>query len=108
MPDKHNNQAGITIPGRRQRILNICALLALQTLLPACAESGGDTSTGRTLFEGQCRQCHRGGAATLKTPAAKVPMLLRDGTVRAHRFHLDDTQLRDLAAYLTEVKAGGG
>ena len=105
MPNKHNNTIGITLTERRQRVLAVSALLGLQTSLTAC---GGDPEAGRILFEGQCQKRHLRGATALKTPAAKVPALLQSGAIRLHRFHLDDTQLRDLEACLTGVKAGGG
>jgi mono/diheme cytochrome c family protein len=107
MPDKHNSLIKKIIFKQSRRELGGCAVLALPFVLSACADNSGDVSAGRVLFEGQCQGCHRSGAATLKTPVAKVPALLRGGSIRTHRFHLDDTQLRDLEAYLTEVKAGG-
>jgi len=104
MPDKHNNPNGILLPRRWQHGAGLAALLGLQLLLPACAT---DPSAGRALFDRQCSQCHHAGAAALKTPAARVPELLGSGTIRPHRFKLDDTQLRDIAAYLEEVQASG-
>lgn len=83
----------------------MCAALALavQSLLPACA----DTGAGRELFDQQCSQCHRGGPSTLRTPAAQVADLLQQGNIRPHRFSLSDSQLRDLDSYLKEAQADG-
>ena len=82
--------------------MSCIALLGVQTLLPACA----DPSAGRALFEQQCQQCHRAGASALRTPVADIPAKLKSGSIRPHRFQLSDNQLRDLEAYLTEIKAG--
>lgn len=69
-----------------------------QTTPAAGAESG------RALYEGNCVYCHGGEPAKLSTPPDGVPELLRSGSVRAHRFELDDADLRALVEFLKEAK----
>lgn len=88
-------------PGWRRWVVTCVALGGLQSLVPAGA------GPGQALFERQCQPCHRGGPATLDTPASDIATVLRGGTIRPHRFQLDDNQLRELQDYLTEVKADG-
>jgi hypothetical protein len=48
--------------------------------------------------------CHDPRPATLKTPADKVPDLLRSGTIRSHRFTLEDADMQALVDYLKESR----
>lgn len=60
--------------------------------------------SGRALYESNCVYCHGGDPAGLSTPPDQVPEVLRSGNVRAHRFELDEADLRALVDFLKEPK----
>lgn len=67
---------------------------------PAAAASA--KQRGAAVYDGNCIYCHDADPAKLATPPDEVPALLRSGSVRAHRFSLDDADMQALLEYLKE------
>jgi hydrogenase small subunit len=59
---------------------------------------------GAAVYDANCVYCHDIDPGKLKTPPERVPALLRSGGVRAHRFTLDEADLRALVEYLKEYR----
>lgn len=53
------------------------------------------------LFEQHCSRCHR-TATQFKTPPNEIASLLKAGTIRQHRFTLDDETIQTIVDYLQE------
>jgi hydrogenase small subunit len=71
----------------------------------AAAQAGkSSVERGAAVYDSNCVYCHDPRPATLKTPADKVPDLLRSGTIRSHRFTLEDADMQALVDYLKESR----
>ena len=71
----------------------------------AAAQAGkSSVERGAAVYDSNCVYCHDPHPATLKTPADKVPDLLRSGTIRSHRFTLEDADMQALVDYLKESR----
>lgn len=60
----------------------------------------GDSPAGAAVYDSRCVYCHDADPAKLKTEPERVADLLRAGSIRAHRFSLDDAEMRALVDYL--------
>jgi mono/diheme cytochrome c family protein len=79
-------------------------LLTATLLSGSVAACAGDApGAGRALFENNCKCCH-GTPPNFMTRPDELADFLRAGTVRLHRFTLDDRELEQLAAYLESLQ----
>ncbi len=75
-------------------------------LAKAAAQAGAAESdnAGAAVYDSRCVYCHSADAGALRTGPDQVPTLLRSGNISAHRFELDDTEMRALVDYLKETR----
>jgi hydrogenase small subunit len=59
---------------------------------------------GAAVYDNNCVYCHDANPARLKTPPDDVPALLKSGKIRAHRFILEDADMRALVDHLKEAR----
>ena len=59
---------------------------------------------GEKLFQQHCSHCHH-SATAIKTSPDKIMPLLTSGTIRPHRFNLDDDTLESIITYIQQVKS---
>lgn len=72
----------------------------------AVARSAAEPSRGETIWQESCSYCHGPDPARLRTPPAQVPALLREQKIRAHRFGLEEAELRQLGDWLKQAAKG--
>lgn len=82
--------------------LHAGAVVLFAMMLPAAAAAQAES--GQALFETRCARCHANPAG-LKTVPTRVAGVLRDGSVRQHRFTLSDVELKALTDYLAAARA---
>ena len=58
---------------------------------------------GAQVYDSQCVYCHDADPAKLATSPEQVPVLLRSGKIRSHRFSLEEADLQALVDYLKEA-----
>lgn len=61
-------------------------------------------SEGASDFQQNCTRCHR-SAAQFKTPPEQIDSLLKSGSIRQHRFNLDEKTIQDIIAYIKQQKS---
>ena len=59
---------------------------------------------GAAVYDSHCATCHGSNPGRLKTPLGDVPALLQPGTIRAHRFSLEDADMQALLDYLKDTR----
>jgi hydrogenase small subunit len=72
--------------------------------LAAAQRGTSSVERGAAVYDGNCVYCHETNPAKLKTPPQDVPALLRSGSIRSHRFTLDDGDMQALVNYLKESR----
>jgi len=58
-------------------------------------------SEGERQFQQHCSRCHQ-SPRQLETPADQIFNMLKSGSIRLHRFELDDETIRHIVAYISE------
>jgi len=74
------------------------------TALPVADRQATAAERGAQVYDSQCLYCHDANSATLATPPDEVPVLLRSGNIRSHRFSLEDADMQALVDYLKEAR----
>lgn len=71
------------------------------SMLGTAAESAEPAAErGAVVYDSNCAYCHDANPSSLHTPPNQMSALLRSGKVRAHRFTLEDSDVRALVEYL--------
>ncbi|MFN3545348.1 MAG: hydrogenase small subunit [Thiobacillus sp.] len=78
------------------------ARLGAATAPPPAADS--ELRRGEAVYAQRCADCHGSQPSKLQTAPEQIPELLRAGTVRAHRFSLDEADLQSLVDYLKTTR----
>lgn len=68
--------------------------------LPVADDRLSLAERGARVYDSRCVYCHDADSSRLRTAPAEVADLLRSGRIRAHRFPLEETDLRALVEYL--------
>lgn len=59
---------------------------------------------GERLYQQHCSRCHQ-SASRLPVAPGKVADVLQSGTIRQHRFSLDDAALQSIVEYIKQQKS---
>ncbi|MBM4181484.1 MAG: hydrogenase small subunit [Betaproteobacteria bacterium] len=72
--------------------------------LPVADKKATTVERGARVYDSQCVYCHDADPAQLRALPEQVPELLRSDRIRAHRFPLEEDDLRALVDYLKEKR----
>ncbi len=72
--------------------------------LPVADQHASSVERGARVYDSQCVYCHDADPAQLRALPEQVPELLRAERIRAHRFPMEESDLRDLVNYLKEPR----
>jgi mono/diheme cytochrome c family protein len=60
--------------------------------------------TGAALFQQHCSRCHQ-SATNINSPSDQINNLLKAGTIRQHRFTLDDSTIQNIVTYINQQRS---
>ena len=64
----------------------------------------GTAEISNSVFEQHCSRCHA-SATQFKTPPEKIMTLLQSGSIRQHRYSLDEQTLQTIIRYIQQQKS---
>lgn len=72
--------------------------------MPVADKKATTVERGARVYDSQCGYCHDADPAQLRAHPEQLPELLRSERIRAHRFPLEEDDLRALVDYLKEKR----
>jgi mono/diheme cytochrome c family protein len=85
------------------KILAVYSTTILTTLLLLISFTA-NSAEGDKLFQQYCARCHQ-TATAIKTTPDVIVNVFTSGTIRQHRFNLDDDTLEAIVSYIKQVNS---
>ena len=87
----------------KNKSLHVYSTTILTTLLLLISFTA-NSAEGDKLFQQYCARCHQ-TATAIKTSPDEIMPLLKSGTIRPHRFSIDDDTLEAIVSYIKQVNS---
>jgi len=87
---------------RANAVTNLPAMLFWPTVVLFTGSAHAEISNN--AFQQNCSRCHS-SAANFKTPPEKIMTLLQSGSVRQHRFSLDEQTMQNIIRYIQQQES---
>jgi len=86
----------------KKALLIISSLLMNISILASSPLAQADT--GADLFRQHCSRCHQ-SATNIHTAPDQISNILKAGTIRQHRFTLDDSTIQNIVFYIKQQQS---
>jgi len=86
----------------KKALLIISTLLMNISILAAIPLAQADT--GADLFRQHCSRCHQ-SATNINAAPDQISNILKAGTIRQHRFTLDDNSIQNIVTYIKQQRS---